>query len=70
MLQYDQYVGSASALVWAIASHFMAYNSDMIRRQWMRLLVEIVGLSILTGPAGAVVFFFFFMWRRDERVLG
>ena len=65
--QYDQYVGSAAALVWAVALHCNSWEKRMTWRHWMWLLGEILGVGLIAGPGGALISL---MWNRDERIIG
>ena len=65
--QYDQYVGSTAALVWAVTLHCNSRKMSMTGMHWMWLLGEILGIGLIAGPGGALVSL---MWNRDERVIG
>ena len=65
--QYDQYVGSAAAIAWAVALHCNSRAAPMRGRHWCWLVGEVVGVSLMAGPAGALVWL---MWNRDERIIG
>ena len=60
--QYDQYVGSTSAITWATTLRYNMCNKSMSDRQWAQLAFEIVGYSAVAGPTGALVMLF---WKRD-----
>lgn len=63
--QYDQYVGSLAAIVWVvILSHKCQVKSLMVKG-WLRLMAEILGLSLIAGPAGA---FLVSMKKRDQQI--
>ncbi|KAJ4289881.1 hypothetical protein N0V90_011214 [Kalmusia sp. IMI 367209] len=64
--QYDQYVGSTAALAWAAAININSKKDRMTFKDWVRLMKELVGVSIVAGPAGALISI---MWNRDERLL-
>lgn len=64
--QYDQYIGSAAAIVWAVALNINSRKCPLSCRGWVELAIEIVGSSIVAGPGGALVAL---MWHRDERLL-
>lgn len=65
-LQYDQYVGSLAAVTWAAMLHYNTRGRSLTKRQWLWLAFEICGVSIISGPAGALVTL---MWNRDEYVM-
>ena len=65
--QYDQYVGSTAALVWAAALHCSSRKSPMTWNDCMWLGGGICGVGLVAGPGGALVCLF---WNRDERILG
>ncbi|KAI1344150.1 hypothetical protein F5Y15DRAFT_424411 [Xylariaceae sp. FL0016] len=62
---YDQYVGSTSAIIWASALYIKS-REGLTSRQWMRLAGVISMLSLVSGPAGAVVWL---IWERDQILL-
>ncbi|KAK3330016.1 hypothetical protein B0H66DRAFT_43128 [Apodospora peruviana] len=68
--QYDQYVGSLAAVVWAVALH--VNNAKrlpavmMTMRNWLKILVTFTGVSLFAGPVGAVVWL---LWDRDVALL-
>jgi hypothetical protein len=64
--QYDQYVGSAAAITWATALYTNSRRTPLTKGGWASLLSAIMTLSLLSGPAGAVLYL---MWRRDSMVL-
>ena len=64
--QYDQYVGSAAAIVWAAALHRKARKESMSLKHWIWLVGEVLGMSLIAGPGGALVSV---MWNRDERII-
>ncbi|KAF2245918.1 hypothetical protein BU26DRAFT_58521 [Trematosphaeria pertusa] len=64
--QYDQYVGSTAALVWAAATRANSRKSAMTFKDWACLVGELVGVGLIAGPAGALVSL---MWNRDDCVL-
>ena len=65
--QYDQYVGSTAALVWAVTLHCNSRKEKMTWRLWMWLSARIVGATMISGPGGALALL---MWNRDMRVIG
>ncbi len=66
VLQYDQYVGSAAAIVWAAALHYMSRGRSVTIQEWLWLAFKILGFSLMAGPGGA---FIIMMLERDERLL-
>ncbi|KAF3278756.1 hypothetical protein TWF173_002134 [Orbilia oligospora] len=66
-LQYDQYVGSAAAIIWAMALCKTTRKTPMSISQWLLLAGEALGVTLLAGPCGAVIAL---MWNRDERIIG
>ena len=65
--QYDQYVGSTDALLWAITLHCNSRKEEMTWRQWMWLLGKILWATMIAGPGGALASL---MWSRDKRIIG
>ena len=65
--QYDQYVGSTAALVWAMTLHCNSRKEKMTWRQWMWLLGRTLKATMIAGPGGALASL---MWDRDMRVIG
>ena len=65
--QYDQYVGSAAAIAWAMALHCNSRAAPMRLMHWCWLVGRMLGASLIAGPAGALVWL---MWDRDERIVG
>lgn len=65
--QYDQYVGSTAAIVWATALWIKARKQAMTLNNWLWLAGEIFGISIIAGPGAAWVSL---IWNRDELILG
>jgi len=65
--QYDQYVGSTAAIVWAATLWVKARKQAMSLKNWLWLAGEIFGISILAGPGAAFVYL---LWNRDELILG
>ena len=65
--QYDQYVGSTAALVWAMTLHCNSRKEKMTWRQWMWLSGKILWATMIAGPGGALASL---MWDRDMRVIG
>ncbi|KAI0004784.1 hypothetical protein F4779DRAFT_599396 [Xylariaceae sp. FL0662B] len=63
---YDQYVGSTAAIVWATTLYVTSRETTMIMKSWIKLASGVTGLSLLAGPAGAVVWL---MWERDQTIL-
>ncbi|KAI1144299.1 hypothetical protein F5Y05DRAFT_23350 [Hypoxylon sp. FL0543] len=63
---YDQYVGTAAAIVWSAALYVNSKNMPMEARDWAKLAFIVAVLSVSTGPAGAVVWL---MWERDQTLL-
>jgi hypothetical protein len=64
--QYDQYVGSTAAIVWAVALRIKARKQAMSLESWLWLAGEIFGIAFVTGPGTALVSL---VWNRDEMVL-
>ncbi|OTB01355.1 hypothetical protein M426DRAFT_323505 [Hypoxylon sp. CI-4A] len=62
---YDQYVGSTAAVIWSSAVYVNTRDVPTSNKNWGNLALRIVGLSALSGPAGAVVWL---MWDRDHLV--
>ena len=63
--QYDQYVGSTSAIIWATNLRNMC-NKSLSDRQWAQLAFEIVGCSAVARPTGALVML---LWKRDVQAM-
>jgi hypothetical protein len=56
VLQYDPYVGSSAALVWAFALFYSSCNSrSMSWSQGIALLLETLCVTLIAGPGGAAV---------------
>ncbi|KAK4164726.1 hypothetical protein QBC43DRAFT_352838 [Cladorrhinum sp. PSN259] len=64
--KWDQYVGSAAALIWGVAVDVMSRNNALQLKDWMLLGWEILRWTVVAGPAGAVVRL---LQRRDKAVL-
>ncbi|KAK6076222.1 hypothetical protein SCUP234_07390 [Seiridium cupressi] len=64
--KWDQYTGSAAALVWGVALHVTSRKELMSFYEWLKLGVGILRWSALAGPAGAVVRL---LQRRDQAVI-
>ena len=64
--QYDQYVGAAAAIIWAINLHCNSGTAPMGLKHWCWLVGGVLGVSLVAGPAGALVWL---MWSRDERII-
>jgi hypothetical protein len=64
--QYDQYIGSTAAIIWAVALHVKARKRAMSLESWLWLAGEIFGISVVAGPGAALVSL---IWNRDELVL-
>ncbi|PMD52696.1 uncharacterized protein K444DRAFT_668381 [Hyaloscypha bicolor E] len=64
--QYDQYVGSTAAIVWAVALRIKARKQAMSLESWLWLAGEIFGIAFVAGPGAALVSL---VWNRDEMVL-
>ena len=64
--QYDQYVGSTAAIVWAVALRIKARKQAMSLESWLWLAGEISGIAFVAGPGAALVSL---VWNRDEMVL-
>ncbi|XMA12749.1 hypothetical protein WAI453_005540 [Rhynchosporium graminicola] len=64
--QYDQYVGSTAAIVWATTLWIKARKQNMTLNNWLWLAGEIFGISIVAGPGAAWVSL---IWNRDELIL-
>ncbi|PGH00927.1 hypothetical protein AJ80_09089 [Polytolypa hystricis UAMH7299] len=62
--QYDQYIGSLAALIWAVRLEVKA-REYVLLTDGAKLIAEIVGLSVMSGPAGA---FILLIWQRDQKV--
>jgi uncharacterized membrane protein len=58
--QYDQYVGSIAAIIWA--TNLRLRNKCMSAMQWAQLALEIIGYRIVAGPPGTLVTL---LWNRD-----
>ncbi|CZR62756.1 uncharacterized protein PAC_12653 [Phialocephala subalpina] len=65
--QYDQYVGSTAAIVWATTLWIKARKQAMTLNNWLWLAGEIFGISIVAGPGAA---WMSLIWNRDELILG
>lgn len=66
LLHYDQYIGSAACLIWSTTLYANTSITPMTKKAWAALMFEIVCLSLLAGPIGAVLCL---MWNRDDAVL-
>ena len=64
--QYDQYIGSIAAIIWAITLRYNVENKSMSATQWAQLAFEIVGYSTVAGPTGALVML---LWKRDIQAM-
>ncbi|KAI1457391.1 hypothetical protein F4805DRAFT_177111 [Annulohypoxylon moriforme] len=64
--KWDQYVGSAAAIIWGITLDVTSRKHNINWDYWMRLGWEIVRWSIEAGPAGALVRL---LQRRDKAIL-
>jgi hypothetical protein len=60
--QYDQYVGSIAAIIWATTLRYNLRNKFMSAMQWVQLAFEIIGYTMVAGPTGALVML---LWNRD-----
>ncbi|KZF21035.1 hypothetical protein L228DRAFT_262102 [Xylona heveae TC161] len=66
-MQWDEIVGCTATLIWALVLNRNAHAGRISPHGWFDLALKVVGLTILTGPAGAVIAL---IWGRDELVLG
>jgi hypothetical protein len=66
-LQYDEYVGCASALLWGLVQNREATSGKVNGNWWLSYFLRTTILTILAGPGAAFVAL---IWLRDERVLG
>ena len=67
-LKFDELIGFTASLIWAIALARNARGPAFLGvTGWSSLLARVVGLTLVTGPAGAVITL---IWGRDEEVLG
>jgi hypothetical protein len=64
--QYDQYIGSIAALAWASTAWASSRKSGLGFKDWAWLVSQLVGVSLVGGPAGAMIAL---MWNRDESLL-
>ncbi|KAI1492104.1 hypothetical protein F5X96DRAFT_628363 [Biscogniauxia mediterranea] len=64
--QYDQYVGSTAAVIWASALYVNSRRTPLNGKGWVRLAFVITAFSLGAGPAGAVVWL---MWEREQQLL-
>ncbi len=63
--QYDQYLGSIAAILWATTLRFNVRNKSMSARQWAHLAFEIVAYTLVAGPTGSLLML---LWARDVQV--
>ena len=66
MFQYDQYVGSLAAIVWAVTVRLDASEASMSFRQLVELTLQVISYTLLAGPAGAIIIL---LWARDLQIL-
>lgn len=64
--QYDQYVGSTAAIVWAVTLWVKARKEAMSLKNWRWLAGEVFSISIIAGPGAA---FASLIWQRDQLIL-
>ncbi|TGO10185.1 hypothetical protein BTUL_0142g00240 [Botrytis tulipae] len=64
-LQYDQYIGSSAAFTWAMTLNTNSREQGTWREA-VKLRIWSLGISILTGPGGAVVWL---LRERDLRIV-
>lgn len=64
-LRWDYTIGTAGVLVWAISLYTVAHRQILSTVSWPSLLLKVVLLTALAGPAGAAVEL---IWERDELV--
>ena len=64
---YDEYIGFLATILWATVLNRNAHAGTIGLDGWMSLLAKVAGLTIVAGPASAVVAL---LWGRDELVLG
>ena len=66
MLLYDQYAGSAAALVWAVTLYITSRKQSMAFGDVARLSWDVARWTFVAGPAGALVRL---LQRRDHNLL-
>ena len=66
LLQYDELVGSGSALLWAIVLFAGTWNRGKTALHWFSLLAGCSLMVLLAGPTGCAVAL---IWARDELVI-
>lgn len=64
-LQWDNTIGTASVLLWALSLRFTARRQEPTSLQWTRDIALAILASCFVGPAGCAVIA---MWSRDEMV--
>ncbi|KAK0718563.1 hypothetical protein B0T26DRAFT_713602 [Lasiosphaeria miniovina] len=64
--KWDQYVGSAAAITWAVCLDVSSQEAGVSLADWAILGWDVVRWSAIAGPAGALVRL---LQRRDGRVL-
>jgi hypothetical protein len=61
-LQYDDYIGSAATLVWAIYIN----NTVSMSKNWLRRFVGVIGMIIAAGPGATITWL---MWEKDKLLM-
>lgn len=64
---YDEYIGFLATIIWAVTVNHNAHKGTDTWAELLSLWGKIAGLTLVTGPASAVVWL---LWERDEQVLG
>jgi hypothetical protein len=64
--KWDQYTGSAAALVWGLALDVTSRKGFMSLYDWLKLGIDILRWSALAGPGGALVRL---LQRRDKAII-
>jgi len=64
--KWDQYVGSAAAMTWALAQYAISAETELTLQRWANLGWDILRWSLVAGPAGALMQV---LKRRDEAIL-
>lgn len=62
-LLYDEYIGSSATLIWALVINRNMHAGTIAWEGWFSRLAKVIGVSLLAGPASAVVLL---VWERDE----
>ncbi|CAJ2509774.1 Uu.00g056740.m01.CDS01 [Anthostomella pinea] len=60
--QYDQYIGSTAAIIWSSTLYINSRSQPLAAIGWIKLAFVVTVLSLISGPAGAVIWL---MWERE-----